>query len=157
MRIEGVKDNVFLTEMKEKVNNAVEVFIDATKDAKERMSFKAFTLGNMDIEAQYRLSDIIFTQTALHLQEYTHNTLEKYTYNTSVTTETDEENNEHLVLWYHFSREAPTPADKIELTADDINPYKKMELVNEDVIVEASAIGQVEPDTHIRCGATYDA
>lgn len=171
MRVEGANDNAFLKQMKEQVNKAVEVFVDAAKDAEERMSFRAFTLGNMDIAAQYRLSDIIFTQTALHLQEYTPHSLEKYTYNTSVSTEKDEAGDEHLVLWYHFVREKPAPPEKVELTAEDINPYMKPEDVlppvpeeptitiekTEDVLVEASGVGHVEPEAHIRCGATYDA
>jgi hypothetical protein len=170
MRVEGRGDNAFLMQMKEQVNKAVEVFVDAAKEAEERMSFRAFTLGNMDIEAQYRLSDVIFTQTAIHLQEYTPHSLEKYTYGTSVTTEKDEADDEHLVLWYHFTREKPAPPEKIELTAADINPYRKPEevlppiieeptitLANDTMIVAPSGIGHVEPEAHIRCGATYDA
>ena len=159
MRVEGVKDNAFLVGMKQRVNEAVEVFIDASKKAEDKMSFKAFTLGNMAIEAQYRLSDIIFTQTALHLKEYTHDDIEKYTYATSVSTETNEAGEENLVLWYHFSREKPAPPTKIELSDDDINPYRKVEVLpaDEDVIVEASAVGQVEPEMHVRSRVTYDA
>jgi hypothetical protein len=157
MRVEGAKDNAFLTEMKQKVNEAVEIFIEASKKAEDKMSFKAFTLGNMDIEAQYRLSDIIFTQTALHLKEYTHDDIEKYSYATSVSTEKDDADAEHLVLWYHFSREKPAPAEKVELTHEDINPYKKMELlpaVDEEASVEAVAD---EEEKHARACVTYDA
>lgn len=164
MDVRGAKDNAFLADMKAKVNKAVEMFIDASKEAEDRMSFRAFTLGNMDIEAQYKLSDIIFTQTAIHLRDYTHDDIEKYTFGTSVTTEKDDGGDEHLVLWYHFSREKPAPAEKIELTAEDINPYKKPEDVlpavpeeDAEVLVEASGVGHVEPEAHIRCGVTYDA
>jgi hypothetical protein len=150
MEVRGAKDNAFLTDMKNKVNNAVEMFIEASKTAEERMSFKAFTLGNMHIEAQYKLSDIIFTQTALYLKEYTHGDIEKYTYATSVVTEKNEADEECLSLWYHFSREKPSTAEKVELSDKDINPYKKEELP----VIEEEAVEEKE---HVMRGATYDA
>jgi hypothetical protein len=150
MDVRGAKDNAFLADMKQKVNKAVEMFIDASKEAEDRMSFKAFTLGGMDIEAQYKLSDVIFTQTAIHLKEYTHDDIEKYTFATSVVTEKNEADEECLSLWYHFSREKPSAAEKVELTDKDINPYKKEELP----VIEEEAVEEKEP---VIRGATYDA
>lgn len=160
----GGKKDEKLEELKKVVNSAVETFVDASKKAEEKMSFRAFTLRDMDIEKQYALSDIILTQAAIHLSEYTPHSLEKYTYTTATTIE-EEDDEKHLVLWFNFSREAPPPPEKVELTDADINPFVKEEPsedaekkdVTEETLVEASGIGHTEPEKHIRCGATYDA
>lgn len=164
MYVKNEKKDERLEELKETVNKAVEIFVEAAKKAEDKMAFKAFTLGGeMDLAAQYSLSDIILTQAAIHLKEYTPHTLEKYTYTcaTSIEEEGDEKS---LAVWFNFSREKPEEAKSIELTDDDITPpfLKKDEdnvsvEVVADTLVEASGVGHVQPEQHVIRGATYDA
>jgi hypothetical protein len=160
MQVKGEKKDARLEEIKKMVNKAVETFVEASKDAEYKMSFKAFTLGgDMDLEAQYKLSDIILTQAAIHLKEYTPHSIDKYTYScaTSVEENGDEKN---LVVWFNFSRETPEAPENIELTDEDIMPsFIKKEVeenVEENVLVEVSGVGHVEPEKHI-VRTTYDA
>ena len=164
MYVKGEKKNERLEQIKQTVNKAVEIFVDAAKEAENKMAFKAFTLGgDMDLEAQYKLSDIILTQAAIHLKEYTPHSIDKYTYScaTSVEENGDEKN---LVVWFNFSREKPEAPEDVELTDEDIMPsfIKKDEdkasvEVVADTLVEVSGVGHVEPEKHIIRGATYDA
>lgn len=162
----GVKQDKQLEDLKKMVNIAVETFVDASKKAEEKMAFRAFTLRDMELDKAYALSDIILTQAAIHLSEYTPHSLDKYTYTTATAVETEDET-DSLVVWFNFSREAPPAPEKVELTDKDINPYVKKEEepveeaekkdIVEETLVEASGMGHTEPEKHIRCGATYDA
>ncbi len=164
MYVKGEKKDERLEEIKATVNKAVEIFVEAAKEAEDKMAFKAFTLGgDMDLEAQYKFSDIILTQAAIHLKEYTPHSIDKYTYScaTSVEENGDEKN---LVVWFNFSREKPEAPEDVQLTDEDIMPsfIKKDEdkasvEVVADTLVEASGVGHVEPEQHIIRGATYDA
>jgi O-methyltransferase involved in polyketide biosynthesis len=164
MYVKGEKKNERLEQIKQTVNKAVEIFVDAAKEAENKMAFKAFTLGgDMDLEAQYKLSDIILTQAAIHLKEYTPHSIDKYTYScaTSVEENGDEKN---LVVWFNFSREKPEAPEDVQLTDEDIMPsfIKKDEdktsvEVVADTLVEVSGVGHVDAEQHIIRGATYDA
>ena len=164
MYVKGQKKDERLEEIKDMVNKAVEVFVDAAKKAEDKMAFKAFTLGQQTLEQQYALSDIILTQAAIHLKEYTHDSLEKYTYTcaTNVEENGDEKN---LIVWFNFSREKPEEPKNIELTDEDIKPaFLKSEedksstdaIEDTESLLEVSGLGHVEASMHIRCGATYD-
>lgn len=153
MLVKGEKKDERLEEMKKIVNEAVEVFVEASKKAEDSMAFRAFTLGVVSLEEQYSLSDIIFTQAAIHLKEYTPHTLEKYTYTTATSVE-EEGENKNLVLWFNFRRETPPKAENVELTDEDIKPSFLKTVVEED---NTSVEVVEDKEDHVRCGATYDA
>jgi hypothetical protein len=130
MEVKGEKKDARLEFIKEKVNMAVEAFVDASKDAEYKLAFKAFTLSNMSLEEQYALSDIILTQSAIHLKEYTHDSLEKYTYTCATSVEGDDDN-KNLVIWLNFIREKPEPPSKNELTDTDLNQQPNVTIETE--------------------------
>ena len=86
----GAKQDERLEELKKMVNTAVETFVEAAKKAEDKMAFKAFTLRDMELDKAYALSDIILTQAAIHLSEYTPHSLNKYTYTTATAVETED-------------------------------------------------------------------
>lgn len=154
MEVRGERKNERIEFIKTMTNKAVETFVDATKDADYSMSYKAFVLGDdkTTLASQYALSDLIFTQAAIHLKEYTPHSLEKYTYTTATSVE-EEEDVKHLVLWFNFKREAPEEAKNVELTEEDITPgFIKEEVEEED----KSSTAAVE-DTELVNKITYDA
>lgn len=154
----NTKKDERLDELKVVVNTAVETFVEASKKAEESMSFKAFTLRDTDLAAQYSLSDIILTQAAIHLHEYTPHSLEKYTYTTAINEEDDPEepDKKNLVVWFNFYRRAPPPPEQVELTQEDINPYiKPVEDVSGADISGAEPEPTPEPES--KFGPTYDA
>jgi hypothetical protein len=164
MEVKGEKKDARLEEIKKMVNKAVETFVDASKKADHKMSFRAFTLKYMTLEEQYSLSDIILTQAAIHLKDYTHDSLEKYTYTCATSVEDDEENKneKNLIIWFNFSREKPEPPTDIKLTDEDLKPAflkteedkGSVEVVTEEhiediLIPQASGLGHSK--------ITYDA
>jgi hypothetical protein len=164
MHVKGEKRDERLEQLKATVNDAVQTFVEASKKADDKMSFKAFTLGKVSLEDQYGLSDIILTQAAIHLKEYTHDSLEKYTYSCATSVEEDGDE-KSLVIWFNFSREKPEAAKSVELTDEDIKPAflvededdKSSTDVVTDTLVGVSGMGHVEPEEHVMRGATYDA
>lgn len=151
----NTKKDERLEELKLVVNTAVETFVEASKKAEDSMSFKAFSLGEMDLAAQYSLSDIILTQAAIHLHEYTPHSLEKYTYTTAVSEEADPEdaNKKNLAVWFNFYRRPPPPPEKVELTQEDINPYIKPDID----VSGAEPVPEPTPEPESKFGPTYDA
>lgn len=163
MYVKNEKKDERLEAMKSMVNEAVEVFVEASKKADDKMAFRAFTLGVVSLEEQYALSDIILTQAAIHLKEYTHDSLEKYTYSCATSVE-EKEDEKCLVIWFNFSREKPEPAKNVDLTDDDIRPPflrteedKVSVEVVEDTEKKDESLLEVSGVEHVRCGATYDA
>lgn len=158
MEVRGEKKNERVEFIKSMTNKAVETFVDASKDAEYSMAYKAFVLGDdkTSLEAQYALSDLIFTQAAIHLKEYTPHSLEKYTYTTATSIE-EEGDVKHLVLWFNFRREKPEEAKTIDLTEEDIKPaFIKKEVVENEVEEDKSSTTAVE-DTELVNKITYDA
>jgi hypothetical protein len=136
MKVKNEKKDERLEYIKSSVNKAVEDFVEASKKAEYKMSFKAFTLGEMDLAQQYALSDTILTQAAIHLKEYTHDSLEKYTYSCATSVEEDDKG-EHLIIWFNFVREKPEPATNIELSESDIVPeFIKKDNASVEVLVD---------------------
>jgi hypothetical protein len=163
MHVKGEKRDERLEQLKATVNGAVETFVEASKKAEDKMSFKAFTLGEVSLKEQYSLSDIILTQAAIHLKEYTHDSIDKYTY--SCATSLEGEDDKNLVIWFNFSKEKPGPPEVVELTDEDIKPSflvededdKSSTDVVTDTLVGVSGMGHVEAEEHVIRGATYDA
>lgn len=154
MNVKNEKKDARLEYIKENVNKAVETFVDASTKAEYKMSFRAFTLKYMTLEEQYALSDIILTQAAIHLKEYTHDSLEKYTYSCATSVEDDKENKDekNLVIWFNFTREKPEPPTAVELSDNDIKPEF---IKTEEDKVSVEVVPEVSDLSHSKI--TYDA
>lgn len=147
MKLKGISDSEKLAMFKENVNSAVKVFVDALPGMKEKMSFKAFTLGEMEKSTAEGLTDLILTQTAIHLKEIVGDKLDKIKFECSTSME-----DEKVVIWYHASNEVPEEPTRVELSEEDVHPLTKDDIA----LMEPSGMGHDEPEKHIRCGATYD-
>jgi hypothetical protein len=166
MKLQAKKDER-LEALKEQVNNAVKIFVEAIPDMEERLSFKAFTLGEMPKKQAEALSDLILTQSAIALKEQVPDLMEKMSFACSTTVE-----DECVCIWLHACNVKPEKASNVELTEEDVHPLTKDDPVEEEekvveviedekkdnvALVEVSAVGHVEPEKHIIKGATYDA
>lgn len=156
MHVKGEKRDERLEELKATVNKAVEMFCEAAKKAEDKMSFRAFTLGQVSLKEQYSLSDIILTQAAIHLKEYTHDSLEKYTYTCATSVEGEEEEDKKLVIWFNFSREKPEEAKTVDLTDEDIKPSFLGD--DEEDKSSTDVVEDIEKkEEHLVSRVTYDA